>query len=658
MDSAPKQQIVERVKQANNILVTVSNNPSVDQLASCIGLTLMLNAMGKHATAVFSGKAPSTLEFLQPEKTLESNTDSLRDFIISLDKSKADKLRYKVEDQVVRIFITPYRTKISEADLIFSQGDFNVEVVIALGVKEREHIDNAITAHGRILHDATVVSLNAGEGGGNNDVGSLNWQEPAASSLCEMVVSVSEAFGSGLIDSQMATAFLTGIVAETERFSNTKTSPKVMTMSAQLMAAGANQQLIASKLSEEVVAPVRAIATGDENSQDQQVNDEIKIDHESKIDIDEHGNINLPPEPSEQSQPEPEEPPKPEEPKVEDKPQELPTEELSLPEPGLEYEAEIEKEHRQVLPNRLPVGDHQEPLEKDENSFAVDTPHKVIQPLPENNPPKLEEKLPNNESDLDEPESKISTSRIALDTNNDPALHSPFTANAQSPYEGNPIGALDSTHDPGILSHAKPSANIEKAEEPKPAPADKTLEDIEKELHNPDAIKPEDEARKAVEQVHNEAPYDEDRPKPVSALNANPVEFDQLHNPPEVTPGQPAAPPPVPEPFKMPELAITPPPPITNLPNQLEISQPEPVKDENSFAVNTPHKVIQPLNEKRPVINIEEEQPEPEGPKPEDIPAISVSPDGTLKVAGIEQPEKDTPPAPPPVPPPITPPSA
>src|SRR6185312_5982122 len=96
-----KQQIVERVKQAENILVTVSNNPTVDQLAACIGLTLLLNKMGKHATAVFSGKVPSTIEFLQPEKTIETTTDSLQDFIISLDKNKADKLRYKVENDVV-----------------------------------------------------------------------------------------------------------------------------------------------------------------------------------------------------------------------------------------------------------------------------------------------------------------------------------------------------------------------------------------------------------------------------------------------------------------------------------------------------------------------------------------------------------------------------
>ena len=246
MDAAAKQQIVERVRQANNILVTVSANPSVDQLAACIGLTLLLNRMNKHATAVFSGAIPSVMEFLQPEKTIETNIDSLRDFIISLDKAKADKLRYKVEDQFVRIFITPYKTSLSEKDLIFSQGDFNVEVVMALGVKDRSHIDAAIAAHGRILHDATVITVNAGQG--TTDVGQINWQEPTASSLCEMLVSISEAFGTGLIDNQMATAFLTGIVAETQRFSNKKTSPKVMTMAAQLMAAGANQQLIATKL--------------------------------------------------------------------------------------------------------------------------------------------------------------------------------------------------------------------------------------------------------------------------------------------------------------------------------------------------------------------------------------------------------------------------
>jgi hypothetical protein len=225
--------------------VTVSNNPTLDQLSACIGLTLMLNKLGKHATAVYSGTTPSILEFLQPEKTIEKNTDSLRDFIIALDKSKADKLRYKVEDKVVKIFITPYKTSISEKDLVFSEGDFNVDLIIALGVRDQGQLDQAIAAHGRILHDATVISINDSA---NGTLGSLNLLDQTTSSLSELITQFDGLIGKPILDAQIATALLTGIVAQTDRFSNDKTSPVTMSVSAKLMSAGANQQLVSVKL--------------------------------------------------------------------------------------------------------------------------------------------------------------------------------------------------------------------------------------------------------------------------------------------------------------------------------------------------------------------------------------------------------------------------
>lgn len=245
-----KQQIVERIKQSSNILVTVSADPSVDELSAALGLTIMLNNLNKHATAVVSGAIPPAITFLDPEKTFENTVDSLRDFIIALDKEKADHLRYKVDGDVVKIFITPYRTTISQDDLDFSQGDYNVEVVLALGVQNKDHLDKALEAHGRILHDATVATVSCGET--PSELGSIDWHEPGASSISEMLVSLSEALKGDkpVLDEQISTAFLTGIVAATDRFSNNKTSSKVMTMAAQLMAAGANQQLIAAKLEE------------------------------------------------------------------------------------------------------------------------------------------------------------------------------------------------------------------------------------------------------------------------------------------------------------------------------------------------------------------------------------------------------------------------
>jgi hypothetical protein len=242
----PKSALVDAIKKSTNILVTVSHNPSVDALAAALGFSLMLNKMDKHATAVFSGAIPPAISFLEPEKNFEGTVSSLRDFIIALDKEKADRLRYKVEGDVVRIYITPYKTTLTQNDLEFSEGDFNVDLVIALGVEKQSDLDNAISAHGRILHDATVATVNLTNT--KSSVGTIDWSDDKASSLCEMLMSLSEALQGNLLDEQISTALLTGIVAATDRFSNQHTTPRVMTMSAQLMAAGANQQLIAEKL--------------------------------------------------------------------------------------------------------------------------------------------------------------------------------------------------------------------------------------------------------------------------------------------------------------------------------------------------------------------------------------------------------------------------
>jgi hypothetical protein len=530
MDAAAKQQIVERVKQATNVLVTVSNNPTVDQLASCIGLTLLLNKMGKHATAVFSGKVPSTIEFLQPEKTLETNTDSLRDFIISLDKNKADKLRYKVEDQYVRIFISPYRTSLSEKDLVFSQGDFNVEVVMALGIKQREDLDKAITAHGRILHDATVISVNAGDSKAP-DLGQINWQEPTASSLAEMLVSISEAFGTGLIDAQMATAFLTGIVAETRRFANQHTTPKVMTISAQLMAAGANQQLIAAKLEPEVVinkpatAPVakpKPKAVPDSDNPD--IEGTLKVDHKKETKDDTNKEV------------------------------EVGNDEIHIDEQGnLKTKQEIEFEEK--------PSEHQEPEEEPPIPPPA-APTSAEPALPEATPlpPAQPKRLP----DDPVPPSKATNQHKFLGTQSpDSMLNTPFTASSQNewadPYNTVSLDPLSeaSHHNDEILSHSqsvKPSADDVEFKLPEMSALTASAEPKVPEPSAPISPPTTDvnSARSAVESAIAGAPFDPAFGAPAQNLNAD-FMADNLHQSALPTDSTndiaPPAPPPVPPPL-------------------------------------------------------------------------------------------------------------
>jgi len=247
-------QVVEKVKAGDNVLIALSNNPSVDEMAAAIGLTLVLDKAGKHATAIFSGQVPNALEFLQPENTFEQNTDSLRDFIIALNKEKADHLRYKIEGDYVKVFITPYRTTINEKDLEFSHGDFNVDLVLALNVAAAGSLDGALSEHGRIMHSAGTVNITAGVPG---KFGDLEWNNPAASSVSEMVGMLAERMSDGkdgLLDKQVATAVLTGIVAATNRFSNEKTTPSTMVMASKLMEMGADQRLISSNIPVDMAA--------------------------------------------------------------------------------------------------------------------------------------------------------------------------------------------------------------------------------------------------------------------------------------------------------------------------------------------------------------------------------------------------------------------
>lgn len=239
--------IVEKIKASENILVALSKNPSVDEIAAAIGLSLFLDEMQKHTTAIYSGRTPDALAFLRPDATFETNTSSLQDFIIALDKDKADHLRYKLDGDFVKVYITPYKTSITEDDLTFSQGDYNVDFVIALNVRSAGDLDEALAEHGRILHDASAVDITTGTPG---RFGEIEWSNPAASSVCEMVTELIFALqgNSDKLDSEIATALLTGIVAATDRFSNNRTNPETLTLASKLMTMGADQQLITANV--------------------------------------------------------------------------------------------------------------------------------------------------------------------------------------------------------------------------------------------------------------------------------------------------------------------------------------------------------------------------------------------------------------------------
>ena len=155
-------QVAEKIKHGTNILIALSKDPNLDEISAAIALAIILDQQKKHVTAIYSGKTPNALEFLKPEETFQKDTSSLQDFIIALNKSKADHLTYQIDGDYVKIFITPYKRQVTKEDLEYSYGDYNVDLVIVFNVNAGSEIDSALSEYGRIMHDATAINITSG----------------------------------------------------------------------------------------------------------------------------------------------------------------------------------------------------------------------------------------------------------------------------------------------------------------------------------------------------------------------------------------------------------------------------------------------------------------------------------------------------------------
>ena len=239
------EKVAEKIQRGANILIALSKDPNLDEISAAIALAIVLDQQKKHVTAIYSGKTPNALEFLKPEDTFEKDTSSLQDFIIALNKSKADHLTYKLDGDYVKIYITPYKGQVKKEDLEYSYGDYNVDLVIVFNVNAGNEIDSALSEYGRIMHDASAINITSGLPGRFAD---LEWSDPEKSSVCEMVYDLLKELEITNLSQEVATALLTGILSATERFSNSRTKPTTMAVASKLMEAGADQQLISANI--------------------------------------------------------------------------------------------------------------------------------------------------------------------------------------------------------------------------------------------------------------------------------------------------------------------------------------------------------------------------------------------------------------------------
>lgn len=243
MELTPKQQALELINKAKHILLA-PGRPDGDAIGSAIALHLVLGKLGKKVETVVLEPIPEKFGFLSTIRDFQSEFKGSRDFIISLDcaRASADKLAYNFNDNQLNIVVTPKTGSFKPQDVSFSEGKFPFDVVITLDAADLDQLGQFYEENPKLFQSVPV--LNVDHHASNDYFGTVNLVDLTATSTAEILVGLIEALGPSLIDEETATALLTGIINDTGSFQHSNTTPKSLTVAAQMVGFGARQQEI------------------------------------------------------------------------------------------------------------------------------------------------------------------------------------------------------------------------------------------------------------------------------------------------------------------------------------------------------------------------------------------------------------------------------
>ncbi len=244
MELSPKQQVTELIRKFNRILVVTHARPDGDALGSLLAMQLALRKLGKDVTAVVRDDVPEMLQFLPGLDGVAKDLAGGRDLVISVDTSKVpvDKLKYNTKDDKLNVIVTPKDGRYEERDVTVRSGSYNFDLIIALDAPDLDRVGSLFEDHPDLFYETPVVNIDHHPS--NDYFGAVNLVDLTATSTAETLVGVFEALGESLIDEDIATCLLTGLVTDTGSFQNANTTPKSLTVSAQLVASGGRQQEI------------------------------------------------------------------------------------------------------------------------------------------------------------------------------------------------------------------------------------------------------------------------------------------------------------------------------------------------------------------------------------------------------------------------------
>ena len=243
------QQVLEAIKRSERPLICIPSGADADHYATALGLSTVLKKLEKQPTIVAAdGKPTKNIQFIPGGEQIRGKIENLRQFVIELDasKTKVDELSYEIKDDKLRVYLSPKKGFWDEKDVRTSTSGYRYDLIICIGSPDFESCAHLYSENPDFFFRTPIINIDHSPE--NEHYGQINVVDLTASACGEVCHDLIESIESGLIDEDVATAFLTGMIAKTKSFKTSNVTPKTLQTASKLIAKGAKRELILQSL--------------------------------------------------------------------------------------------------------------------------------------------------------------------------------------------------------------------------------------------------------------------------------------------------------------------------------------------------------------------------------------------------------------------------
>lgn len=232
------------LKQSKHVLVLPSSPIDGDSLGSALSLYLALKKLNVKVTIVAQETIPTSYNFLPEISAISHDFNLARDFIVTLDcrGQKPTDIKHEIQGDKVNIIFTPSQTEFSKEQVSFSYGPVPYDCIVTVDAADPSQLGKIYEEFTELWHMAPVINIDHHTS--NPGFGKINLVDIMASSTTTVILQLIEQLDKSLIDADIATLLLAGLITDTGSFQNPNTTPDAFSWAAKLIGYGARQQEI------------------------------------------------------------------------------------------------------------------------------------------------------------------------------------------------------------------------------------------------------------------------------------------------------------------------------------------------------------------------------------------------------------------------------